>query len=35
MSKLRTFVECRGGDYFFVPSLTSLRMMAMGIIDPT
>ena len=35
MSKLKTFVECRGGDYFFVPSMTSLRMMAMGIIDPT
>lgn len=35
MSKLRTFVECRGGDYFFVPSMTALRMIAMGIIDPT
>lgn len=35
MSKLRTFVECRGGDYFFIPSMTALRMMAMGIVDPT
>jgi len=35
MSKLRTFVECRGGEYFFVPSMTSLRMIAMGIVDPT
>ncbi|WP_422375469.1 Dyp-type peroxidase [Roseibium sp.] len=35
MSKLDTFVECRGGDYFFVPSMTALRMMAMGIVDPT
>ncbi len=35
MSKLRTFVECRGGDYFFIPSMTALRMIAMGIIDPT
>ncbi|PIL17245.1 peroxidase [Puniceibacterium antarcticum] len=35
MSKLKTFVECRGGDYFFAPSLTALRMMAMGIVDPT
>ena len=35
MSKLKTFVECRGGDYFFVPSMTCLRMMAMGIVDPT
>lgn len=35
MSKLKTFVECRGGDYFFVPSMTAIRMMAMGIVDPT
>ncbi len=35
MSTLKTFVECRGGDYFFVPSLTALRMIAMGIVDPT
>ncbi len=30
-----TFVETRGGDYFFVPSLTALRMMGDGIVDPT
>ena len=30
-----TFVETRGGDYFFVPSLTCLRTIALGIIDPT
>ena len=30
-----TLVETRGGDYFFVPSLTCLRMIAMGIVDPT
>ena len=35
MSGLKTFVECRGGDYFFVPSMTALRMMAIGIVDPT
>jgi hypothetical protein len=35
MSKLKTFVECRGGDYFFIPSMTALRMMAMGIVDAT
>ena len=35
MSKLRTFVECRGGEYFFIPSMTSLRMIAMGVVDPT
>ncbi len=35
MSHLKTFVECRGGDYFFIPSLTALRMIAMGTVDPT
>ena len=35
MTKLRNFVECRGGDYFFIPSMMALRMMAMGIVDPT
>jgi Dyp-type peroxidase family len=34
-AKLPRFVETRGGDYFFVPSLTALRMIADGIIDPT
>lgn len=34
-SKLPPFVETRGGDYFFLPSLTALRMIAMGTIDPT
>jgi hypothetical protein len=29
------FVEPRGGDYFFVPSMTALRMIGMGIVDPT
>ena len=29
------FVETRGGDYFFIPSLTALRMIADGVIDPT
>lgn len=33
--KISTLVETRGGDYFFVPSLTCLRMIARGIIDPT
>jgi Dyp-type peroxidase family len=34
-AKLPRFVETRGGDYFFVPSLTALRMIAHGIVDPT
>ena len=28
-------VETRGGDYFFVPSMTALRMIAKGLVDPT
>ncbi|MEO1092902.1 MAG: peroxidase [Pseudomonadota bacterium] len=35
MGNLRTFVETRGGDYFFLPSMTALRMIAMGSTDPT
>jgi hypothetical protein len=33
--RIPTLVETRGGDYFFVPSMTCLRMIAMGIVDPT
>ena len=29
------FVETRGGEYFFVPSMTALRMIAQGLVDPT
>jgi Dyp-type peroxidase family len=32
---LPRFVETRGGDYFFVPSLTAVRMIGDGSIDPT
>ncbi len=32
---LPQFVTTRGGDYFFLPSLTAIRMIAMGTIDPT
>jgi Dyp-type peroxidase family len=28
-------VETRGGDYFFMPSMTALRMIAKGLVDPT
>lgn len=34
-SNLPQFVETKGGAYFFVPSMTSLRMIAIGVIDPT
>jgi deferrochelatase/peroxidase EfeB len=34
-SRMPTLVETRGGDYFFVPSMTCLRMIGLGIIDPT
>lgn len=29
------FVETRGGEYFFIPSLTALREIASGSVDPT
>ena len=29
------FVEMRGGDYFFLPGMTALRMIGMGTVDPT
>jgi Dyp-type peroxidase family len=29
------FVETRGGEYFFLPSLTALRQIAQGSVDPT
>jgi Dyp-type peroxidase family len=32
---LPQFVTTRGGDYFFLPSLSALRMLAMGTVDPT
>lgn len=31
---LPNFVELRGGEYFFMPSLTALQMMASGSVDP-
>jgi Dyp-type peroxidase family len=34
-SALPKFVESRGGEYFFVPSMTALRMIGMGVVDPT
>ena len=35
LAKLPRFVECRGGAYFFVPSITALKLIAAGIVDPT
>lgn len=32
---LPEFVTTRGGDYFFLPSLNAIRMIAMGTVDPT
>ena len=31
---LPNFVELRGGDYFFLPSITALGMLAFGLVDP-
>ena len=33
-SGLPSFVAVKGGDYFFIPSLTALRLLAAGRIDP-
>jgi Dyp-type peroxidase family len=33
-SHLPNFVELRGGDYFFLPSITALGMIAMELVDP-
>ncbi len=35
LQNIPRLVETRGGDYFFVPSMTALRMIAQGRIDPT
>ncbi|HXC94502.1 MAG TPA: hypothetical protein VNU92_02320 [Edaphobacter sp.] len=33
-SHLPNFVELRGGDYFFLPSITALGMIGMDLVDP-
>jgi hypothetical protein len=33
-TNLPNFVELRGGEYFFLPSITALGMIAMGLVDP-
>ena len=33
-SGLKSFVTVKGGDYFFIPSMTALRLLAAGEIDP-
>ena len=35
VSNIPRLVETRGGDYFFVPSMTAMRLIARGLIDPT
>jgi Dyp-type peroxidase family len=32
---LKQWVQTRGGDYFFMPSMSALRMIGMGVVDPT
>jgi Dyp-type peroxidase family len=33
-SDLPSFVRMRGGDYFFIPSMTALRLLGDGLVDP-
>lgn len=33
--RMPQFVEVRGGAYFFIPSMTALRLIAQGLVDPT
>jgi Dyp-type peroxidase family len=35
LSEMPRFIETRGGEYFFLPSLTALRMISEKIVDPT
>lgn len=35
VKEIPRLVETRGGDYFFIPSMTALRMIAEGRVDPT
>lgn len=35
LTNIPRLVETRGGDYFFIPSMTALRMIADGAVDPT
>jgi Dyp-type peroxidase family len=34
-TRLPQWVQTRGGGYFFMPSMTALRMIGMGTVDPT
>ena len=34
LSKIPRLVVTRGGEYFFIPSMTALRLIARGIVDP-
>ncbi len=35
VSNIPRLVETRGGDYFFIPSITALKLIAAGMVDPT
>ena len=35
LQNIPRFVDVRGGAYFFIPSITALKLMAKGIVDPT
>ncbi|MCB1936558.1 MAG: hypothetical protein KDF59_11510 [Nitrosomonas sp.] len=35
INNIPRLVETRGGDYFFIPSITALKLIAAGMVDPT
>lgn len=35
VTNIPRLVETRGGEYFFIPSITALKLIAKGIVDPT
>ncbi len=35
MNAIKQFVTTRGGEYFFMPSITVIRMIGAGMVDPT
>lgn len=35
LSKIPRFIETKGGEYFFLPSISAINLISKGIVDPT